>query len=250
MAVVAAGELHHEVATGEAAREPDRGHGGLGARGDQAHLLDRRTFHDRLGQLDLAPRRGAVRRAPADRIVDSGLDLGVGVAEQQWTPRADQVDVLVAVHVTQPRASSGGHEPRGPADRVERPDRGVHASRGHPVGTPEPVGGGVAETGRGGADGLGHSGILPDHPKPGPTARHPVAARVAEMLINPFIFARPRHSLDAGHTLGSRAWRPLCRESHTRFMRDSRGEESLMDVPGGNGDHLASCWTQGREPTR
>ena len=68
VAVVAAGELHHDVAAGEPARQPDGRHGGLGAGGDQAHLLDRRTPHDLLGELDLAARRGAVRRAAAHRL--------------------------------------------------------------------------------------------------------------------------------------------------------------------------------------
>src|SRR5215475_3076751 len=48
--VVAAGELHHQPAAGEATRQPDRGHGGLGAGVDQPHLLHRGPRHDLLGE--------------------------------------------------------------------------------------------------------------------------------------------------------------------------------------------------------
>ena len=43
MAVVAAGELHDQLAAGEPAGQPDRGHGRLGAGGHEADLLDRRA---------------------------------------------------------------------------------------------------------------------------------------------------------------------------------------------------------------
>ena len=42
VAVIAAGELDHDVASGEAARETNRRHGRLGAGVDHAHLLDAR----------------------------------------------------------------------------------------------------------------------------------------------------------------------------------------------------------------
>ena len=99
VAVVAAGELHHELAAGEPAGQPDGGHGGLGARGDQPDLLDRRARDDLLGQLHLGAGRGAVRRAAADRLVDRVEHLRVRVTEQHRTPAADQVDVLGAVDV-------------------------------------------------------------------------------------------------------------------------------------------------------
>ncbi len=45
--VVVAGELDDEVAPGGAAREPDRGHGGLGAGRDEPELLDHRRARRR-----------------------------------------------------------------------------------------------------------------------------------------------------------------------------------------------------------
>src|SRR6478736_4248829 len=66
--VVAAGELHDDVTTGEATRQPDRRHGGLGAGGDEPDPVDGRARHDLLGQLDLGLGGGAVRRPARDRL--------------------------------------------------------------------------------------------------------------------------------------------------------------------------------------
>ena len=126
--VVAAGELHDDVAAGEAPGQPDRRHRGLGTGGDEADLLDRRPPDDLLGELDLGLGRRAVRRAARDRVTDGGHHLGVGVAEQHRAPGADQVDVLLPVDVGQPGACGGPDEARGPADGVEGTDRRVHAA--------------------------------------------------------------------------------------------------------------------------
>ena len=108
MAVVAAGELHDHVAAGEAAGQPDRRHRRLGAGGDEPDPLDRRPRHDLLGQLDLGPRSGVPYDVPrATAAWTAACDLGVGVAEQHRPPRADQVDVLVAVDVGEPGAPGG-----------------------------------------------------------------------------------------------------------------------------------------------
>ena len=87
-----------------AARQPDRRHGRLGAGGDEADPLDRRARDDLLGQLDLGLGRGAVGRTAGDRAGHGRLHLGVRVAEQHRAPRADQVDVVVAVGVGEPGA--------------------------------------------------------------------------------------------------------------------------------------------------
>ena len=50
VAVIAAGELDHPVAVGEAAREPERRHRRLGAGRDEPDLLDRRHRIDDLGR--------------------------------------------------------------------------------------------------------------------------------------------------------------------------------------------------------
>ncbi len=154
VAVVAAGELHHQVPPGEAAGQPDRGHGGLGARRHEADPVDRGPGHDLLGELDLGRGGGAVRRAAGNRLGDGREDLGVGVPEQHRAPGADQVDVVVAVDVGQPGATGGPDEPGGSAHGIEGADRGVDPARRHGAGAVEPGG-------RGGVVGR-HRLILPD----------------------------------------------------------------------------------------
>ena len=63
-----------------------------------------RAGDDLLGELDLGLGRGAERRAARDGRRDGRLDLRVRVAEQHRAPRADQVDVVVAVDVGEPGA--------------------------------------------------------------------------------------------------------------------------------------------------
>jgi hypothetical protein len=54
VAVIAALELDDELPAGEAACEPERGHGGLGAGGDEAHELERgHEAAEELGELHL-----------------------------------------------------------------------------------------------------------------------------------------------------------------------------------------------------
>ncbi len=128
VAVVAARELHDDVAAGEAAGQSDRRHRGLGAGGDEADPLDRRTPDDLLGEVDLGLRGCAVRRAARERVTDGRHHLGVGVAEQHRAPGADQVDVVLPVDVGQPGAGGRPDEARGPADGAEGTHRRVHAA--------------------------------------------------------------------------------------------------------------------------
>ena len=103
-----------------AARQAERRHRRLGAGGDQAELLDggdpRADLVDELG----SPwRRRAEAQAAAGGLADRLDDLGVRVAEQRRTPRADEVDVLVAVDVGDVRAARGGEEAGRAADVAE-----------------------------------------------------------------------------------------------------------------------------------
>jgi hypothetical protein len=117
--VVAAGELDHQLPAGGGARQADRRHGGLGTGGDQPDLVDRRTRDDLLGEVDLRPRRGAVGRAPVNRLGDLGDHRRVRVPEQQRPPRADQVHVGAAVGVDEVGAGAADHEPRHAPDGAE-----------------------------------------------------------------------------------------------------------------------------------
>ena len=164
MAVVVPGELHDEAAAGEAAGEPDGAHRRLGAAGDQAHLLDR----GRPGRR--SPRRAAPRsrracrtRSPGGRLAHGLEDLGVRVAEDHRPPAADQVDVVAAVDVGEPRTPPARHEPRGAPDGAEGPHRGVDPTGGHRPGARH-QGCGGRSLGRGGLGGRGvdrHRPILP-----------------------------------------------------------------------------------------
>ena len=78
------------------------------------------------GQLGLGRRRRPERQATRCRLGDGVDDGRVGVAEDHRPPRADQVDVAVAVGVGQPAAVRLGDEARGAADRGEGSHRGVH----------------------------------------------------------------------------------------------------------------------------
>jgi hypothetical protein len=124
VAVVVTGELDHLRPAGEAARQPQGTHRRLGARIDQPHLLDRgHPGHDLLGEQHLALGRRAEGEAVRRRGRDRRQNLGVGMAEDQRPPGADQVDVAPLIGVDQVRPLPPDEEPRRAADRAERPDR-------------------------------------------------------------------------------------------------------------------------------
>ncbi len=123
VAVVAAGELDDQVASGEAAGQPDGGHGGFGAGGDHPDAFGGGdAFLDDRGEVGFVRRRGAEGESAVDGGVDGCEDGRVGVAQQRRAPGADEVDVLGAVGVGQVRALGGHHEPRGPAHGAEGAD--------------------------------------------------------------------------------------------------------------------------------
>ena len=136
--VVAALELHDEVAPGEASRQADRAHRRFGPARDEPDHLDRRhRGRDPFGELDLALGRRA-ERGPARRRLPGRLDdLGSRVTEQQRAPRLHEVDVPVAVGVDHVGALASNREPRGPAHGAERPHRRVHAAGDHAPGALE-----------------------------------------------------------------------------------------------------------------
>ena len=124
VAVVAAGELHDDAATRDAARQPERRHRGLGAAADESHLLDRlHARDDLLGEGDLVLARRAEAEPLGGGVGDCREDVRVGVAEDHRAPAADEVDVAVAVDVGEPRALRRGDEAGRAADAAEGPHR-------------------------------------------------------------------------------------------------------------------------------
>ena len=73
------------------------------------------------------------------RLDDRRADAGMGVPQDHRPPRADVIDVLVAVDVVQVGPLGPGHERRLAADRPERPRRAVHSAGDHAVGPDEGV---------------------------------------------------------------------------------------------------------------
>ena len=132
VAVVAALELHDQVAPGGGAGEPQRAHHGLGPGVDEAHHLHRgQRLDDKLGQLQLRLGRCAERGAARRRLPD-GLDDGrVRVAEDQRTERAEVVDVLVAVGVGDDRARAAVEHDGVAADGAVGARRRVDAAGEH-----------------------------------------------------------------------------------------------------------------------
>ena len=129
VAVIGAGELEDLVATRGCAREPQRAHRRLRAGRRHPHHLDRRdALHDLGGERDLAGRRGAIARAERRRLLHRTHDLRVRVTVDQRTPRADVVDVAVAVHVDQLAALAARDEQRVSADRAHRAHGRVDAA--------------------------------------------------------------------------------------------------------------------------
>ena len=136
--VVAAGELDDLGATGESAGQSHRAHGGLGAGVDQPDQVNRRHPVDDLrGQFGFGGGRGPERQAGGGGFGDGFHHRRVRVSEDHRSPRADQVDVAVAVGVGEPVAAGLGDEPGGAADRLERPHRRVHPARNDRAGVVE-----------------------------------------------------------------------------------------------------------------
>lgn len=130
--VVAAGELHDLRTAGEPARQPDRGHGRLGAGRHQPYLLHGLDpGHDLLGERDLALTGRTERGAAGDSLLDCGDDLGVGMAEDHRPPRAHEVDILTAVGVGEVRTGTGHHEAGRTTHGPEGTYGRVHAAGRH-----------------------------------------------------------------------------------------------------------------------
>ena len=78
---------------------------------------------------------GAPKLEPRSSAVDHGRShLGMRVAQNHRAPRADVIDVRVAVDVVEVGPCGAGDERRFAADRAERPRRAVDAARDHTVG--------------------------------------------------------------------------------------------------------------------
>ena len=131
VAVVAAIELDDDGAFRVSAREPYRAHDGLGARADETHFLDGGNgANDHPGKLGLSLSGNAEACPPRESLLETRCDFFVGVPEYQRAPRANVIDVLLAVDIPYLCALAAFHEYRRAADALERANGTVH-SAGH-----------------------------------------------------------------------------------------------------------------------
>src|SRR6266481_1311917 len=136
MAVVAALKLDDVFALGEGPRQPNRGHGGLGSRADETYLLHRgEGLDDLLGQLRLNGRAGAKAGAVAVGLLNPLHHGRKGVPQNQRPPRADIVDVLIAVGIVNARTMAAHNIRWVTAHRPKRPYRRIDSARNYPART-------------------------------------------------------------------------------------------------------------------
>ena len=99
MAVVAAFELDHLVATGVRTDQAQYGHAGFSSTVHEAHHLNARNGLDHHLSGVLKGTRRTKTGALFDRFLQCRDYLRVGMAADGWPPAADVVDVFVSIHV-------------------------------------------------------------------------------------------------------------------------------------------------------
>ena len=135
--VVAARKLNNLVATGHTTRQTDSSHRRLSTGGHHTHLINRtgnrrvNTVDHQLSQLSLRRARRTKRQAALSRLLNRLNHLRMRVAQNRRAPRADQVNVLVAVRIVQVRALSLRRKRRSAAHRIESTHRGIHTTGNH-----------------------------------------------------------------------------------------------------------------------
>ena len=129
MAVIAAFELDDLRRPGEAAREAQRRHRRFGAGRHEPHHLERRQPRGRASRRARSRARSARRTTGRARPSACTARTTAGCAWPRIAgpPRADVVDVALAVGVPQVRAFAAREEARRAADRAKRAHRRIDA---------------------------------------------------------------------------------------------------------------------------
>ena len=136
VAVIATGELDDLGASGESAGEADCAHRGFGSGVDQANLFHGRDAGDDfLGEGNFAFGRRTEGETSEGCFANGFDDCRVSVPENHRTPGRHQVDVIVSVDVGEGVSGCFANESRCSADRTERADGRVDATRNHVAGT-------------------------------------------------------------------------------------------------------------------
>ena len=132
MAVVIAGEFHDKVTPGGAARQADRRHRRLGARGHEADTLrEGHALAHGAGQQRLSFGGCAEGQATRGGLLDGCHHLGVRVAKQRRAPRANKVHIGAPLDVGDVCAARARDEARGAADAAEGAHGRVDAAGNH-----------------------------------------------------------------------------------------------------------------------
>jgi len=118
--VIAPRHLHDFGAPRRSASQADRRGRRFGSRTDGPNHVERRqSFDEGLGEPNLEFGRSAEGRAVRQSRMNGFDDGGVGMAEDQRTPRGDVVHVHVVLGIPQAAAAAAGDEGRGAADTFE-----------------------------------------------------------------------------------------------------------------------------------
>ena len=132
MPVIAAFKLHDVFAFCVSPGQPNRRHGRFRARADEADFLHvRKRAQHQFGQIRF--RRGGSSKAStiAGRRHNRIQDIGLGVPQNQRSPRSDVVDQFVVVGVPDVRPLAAHDESGISSHRAKRPHRRIHTARNH-----------------------------------------------------------------------------------------------------------------------
>ncbi|MPN23265.1 hypothetical protein SDC9_170653 [bioreactor metagenome] len=165
MTVVTAFELDDRITPGKATGEPDRTHRRLGTGADQTYHLERRQhLAQQLRHLDLAFGRCA-KGQTFQRGLSHRLDNGrVSVPGNRRPPRADVIDIGLAISVPHSRPFGTIDEARRATHRAKGANRRIDATRNGLLGAFEKC---CVTTGHGGMFGLFvKTGLSPEHDRP------------------------------------------------------------------------------------
>lgn len=130
MTVVATYEFHDLVASGCCTGQPYRRHGGFGAARDESDpLQDGHASNDFFSEQGLGDCGRTKGTGVVDGINHRLTDRGMPMTEDHRTPRANEVDVAIAVDVCHPGALTALEIDGSSADGMEGSHGGTDSTR-------------------------------------------------------------------------------------------------------------------------
>jgi len=128
--VIAAVKLQDLITFGIRTREANRAHSCLSARTDQAQFVYRGNHCvDHLGQLRFTFSGRSERRSSLQCLLDRLRNFAVCMAEDEWSPRANIIQIFFSVHIKKVGCMPSLNESRGLPYGTPGPYRTVHATR-------------------------------------------------------------------------------------------------------------------------